>query len=183
MKRSLKSIWQLPTNKESQWGKQQWKNLLSRNLSWSPRSCVHCRRCQPAVTATSVSASLPIHHKVTSFAGQSSKQDRTFQVLYSKCSLHIFSSPFTVFNTTQAHKSKKRKKKKKYIHSVWALCASWCLFLDLNALPHYSSRAQKDQAKLAHFSLLQHDLLWGSNGPEWTVVITALPSDHHPWLH
>lgn len=145
MKRSLKSIWQLPTNKESQWGKQQWKNLLSRNLSWSPRSCVHCRRCQPAVTATSVSASLPNHHKVTSFAGQSSKQDRTFQVLYSKCSLHIFSSPFTVFNTTQAHKSKKRKKKKStytlYGHFVPLGVSSWtwmpCL---ITALVHRKIR-------------------------------------------
>lgn len=156
------------------------KNLLPGNLSWSVQSCVHCRRCQPAVTATSASISLPNYHKVTSFADHSSEQDRRFQVLYSKCSLCIFSSPFTASHTTQAHKPDKRKKKKStyslYGHFVPLGVSSWAWMPWLTtALVHRKIRLNWPTSPWCNMICCQ-----GSNGPEWTIVIIALPSDHHP---
>lgn len=175
MKRSLKPVVQQPTNTLGQawWGKQQHKSLISWESELvSSELSVSCGSCQPAVAAalTLVFVSPPNYHKLTSFTAHSSEQERRHQVFYSKGSFN-FPHPALLFFPSFSHCSGSYIGGKK----------------TNNNHKKTSPPPKKPQTKKIPYMLYiqNHGQLFfvSRDGPEGTVVHSALPSGHCLYLH
>lgn len=136
-----------------------------------------CGSCQPAVAAalTLVFVSPPNYQKLTSFTAHSSEQERRHQVFYSKGSFY-FPHPALLFFTSFSHCSGS------YIGGEKEDQQQPQKDISLPSPPP----KKKQTKKIPYMLYIQNHgqlFLLSRDGPEGTVVHSALPSGHCLYLH